>query len=160
MIRDVMVKHCKDFFRQGPLLIIVRLALLVISLWGTAMSLRDFIGYSRQGRWFPVELISLAVLANVAAVLINLGIMQFPFRRRKVHVEVRLASFPAYPPLPADHPLVTDEKERCCLCEQRFKVGEITTLVSKERSVKGTTAEALPAHAECVAMAMTQGKFP
>lgn len=161
MIRDVMVKHCKDFFRQRPLFLIIRLALLAISLWGTAGCLYDFIGYNRQERWVPAVFIALGVLVNVAAVLINLGIMQVPFRRRrKVDVEMRIATVPAYPPLPADHPLVTDEKEHCCLCEQRFKVGDITTLVSKERPEIGKTVEALPAHAECVGAAMTQGKFP
>jgi hypothetical protein len=96
-------------------------------------------------------------LVNVATVLLSLAI-KLPFQRPQIRVEIRMAMMPVCPPLPADDPLVTDEKNHCCICEQGFKAGEVTTLVSKERPEIGKAVEAFPAHAECMARNMTEEK--
>jgi hypothetical protein len=56
-----------------------------------------------------------------------------------------------YKPLTAEHPLVTDEKEHCCLCEERFKVGAVVTLIP-EAPGPGTVP-ARPAHIGCLPLA-------
>jgi hypothetical protein len=155
-----MDKHLKELLRQPLKFRIPRLLLAGVSVCLASLSLGAYTRAVQLGMWFHVGLNALAVLVNVFALLVNLGVWRLPSPKPR-HVQREILIMQVYPPLAADHPLVTDEKEHCCLCEQRFKSGETTTLVSKERPVIGeAVVEALPAHAGCVQVAMTQGQAP
>jgi hypothetical protein len=149
----------KAFFRQPLKVLAIRLLMSGVSLLCILWALRNYIIALGQGAWFFAGINALALLMNVFSMLVNLGITKLPWPKpKKTRVEVTVKIMQAYPPLAADHPLVTDATMHCCLCEKRFMVGEITTLISKEKPEIGKTVEALPAHACCVQMAMTNGR--
>lgn len=64
-------------------------------------------------------------------------------------------------PLRPDHPLVTDERQTCAGCKQRFQPDDVTTLVGigpgedeaereRARTGKSYRAVSVPAHWACV----------
>lgn len=56
----------------------------------------------------------------------------------------------AFPPLLADHWMVTDETVRCAICHERFQPGEVTTAIPVELPKRAAVVEALPAHVACL----------
>jgi hypothetical protein len=150
-----MEKYLKEFSALPLKFRTLRLVLAGVSVCLVGLTLGAYARAAYLGMWFTMALNGVAVLLNVYALLVNLGIAR-PWPKPQVRVEINIMQ--VYPPLAADHPLVTDEKEHCCLCEQRFKEGDTTTLVNKERPEVGKTVAAFPAHAGCVQLAMTQIK--
>lgn len=59
-------------------------------------------------------------------------------------------TYRVFNPLPADHPIVDTDEHRCAKCHERFKAGQLTTLIPVDPTGKGGTVEAMPVHAACV----------
>ncbi len=57
---------------------------------------------------------------------------------------------PVYPPLRGDHPMVDTDAQRCASCHERFKSGQVVTLLPVDPTGRGGTVLALPAHAACL----------
>lgn len=56
-----------------------------------------------------------------------------------------------FPPLAADHWMVSDETTtRCAVCHERFKAGDRTTVIPVDPTGDGGTVPALPSHARCI----------
>jgi hypothetical protein len=46
--------------------------------------------------------------------------------------------------------MVNSDEHRCAKCHERFRAGQLTTLIPVDPTGHGGTVEALPVHAPCI----------